>query len=338
MRRVLRPLLFAALPGAGRALVPGVSPLRPPANGAARGTSAPRPIVLQLKWRHQFQFAGYYAAVRQGYYAQEGLDVELREGTPATPAIDEVTSGRAHFGISDVAVVRARMLGRPVVVVSALFQHSPFVLLTRRDRGLSVPADLAGRTVMLSGDEAEIQFRAVLRREGLPPDAFRVVPHTWQLDDLIDGRVDALSAYSTVEPYLLRARGVEPALIRPSDYGVDFYDDLLFTSEALATGAPDVVEAFRRASLRGWDYAMLHVDELADAIAAMPGVAARGRTLALLRAEAEEMRRLMELVLVPIGHVNPDRLERMARTYTEAIGQATPPNLAGLVFTQPPPA
>ncbi len=338
MRRVLRPLLVAALALAVLALLLEVSPLGRLANRATSGTNGPRPVVLQLKWRHQFQFAGYYAAVRNGYYAQEGLDVELREGSPAKSAIDEVTSGRADFGISDVAVVRARMLGRPVVVVSALFQHSPFVLLTRRDRGLSVPADLAGRTVMLAGDEAEIQFRALLRREGLPVNAFRVVSHTWRLEDLMDGTVDALSAYSTVEPFLLRTRGVEPTLIRPSDYGVDFYDDLLFTSEALATSEPTMVEAFRRASLRGWDYAMQHVDELAQAIVTMPGVAARGRTPELLRAEAEEMRRLMELDLVPIGHVNPGRLERMARTYTEATGQTTPPNLAGLVFTQPPPA
>ena len=122
--------------------------------------------MLQLKWWHQFQFAGYYAALTRGFYQQEGLDVEVREGAPTTSTLDEVLAGRADFAIWDAAVLAGYMRGQPLTAVSVTFQHSPYVLLTLRDRGLMRPSDLAGKRVMLSGGEAEVQFRALLTREG----------------------------------------------------------------------------------------------------------------------------------------------------------------------------
>ena len=83
-------------------------------------------VTLQLKWQHQFQFAGYYAALEQGYYRDNGLDVALVEATPQTDVVDEVTAQRAQYGVGTSALLLERSHGKPVVVLAAIFQRLLF--------------------------------------------------------------------------------------------------------------------------------------------------------------------------------------------------------------------
>src|SRR5262245_29470286 len=85
------------------------------------GAGAAETLRLQLKWRHQFQFAGYYAAQSQGYYTAEGLDVQILEGGPAHPPIATVVDGAAEFGVGDAEVLLARLRGARLVVCAAVF-------------------------------------------------------------------------------------------------------------------------------------------------------------------------------------------------------------------------
>jgi len=94
-------------------------------------------VTLQLKWKHQFQFAGYYAAIAQGYYRDAGLDVVLREAEPGHDAADAVLDGTAEFGVGTSELVLLRAAGKPVVALAAIFQHSPLVLLARSTPGVS---------------------------------------------------------------------------------------------------------------------------------------------------------------------------------------------------------
>ena len=96
---------------------------------AASGAQALDVVTLQLKWRHQFQFAGYYAALEKGFYREAGLEVEIREGGPNVDAIDDVVTGRADFGVGTSGALIARTRGQKVVVLAAVFQHSPAILL-----------------------------------------------------------------------------------------------------------------------------------------------------------------------------------------------------------------
>ena len=280
-----------------------------------------RPIRLQLKWWHQFQFAGYYAAIEQGFFAEEGLDVSVVEGTATRIPLEELKAGRADFAVSDADGLLERMQGTPLVVVGAIFQHSPYVLLSLKDRGITEPSQLIGKRVMDDAHQGSAQLRAMLRREGLDPAAVTFVSHSWDLDDLVAGRVDAISAYRTVEPLALRARGLEPQLLDARDYGIDFYGDALYAMQSLAERDPELVKAFTRASRRGWEWAFAHVDEQAKAILERPGVRARGVTASQLHDEAEAMRPLVLPDVVEVGHMNPGRWERIAATYVE-LGEA----------------
>ena len=273
------------------------------------------PWRVQLKWYHQFQFAGYYMAEKQGYFADEGLSVSILEGGPGRGPIATVLSGGAEFGVSDAEVLLARLRGDPIVVTAAVFQHSPYVIMSRADRGIRTPADLIGRTVMVSDDQGAAQLRAMLTREGIDPATVTFVPHSWNLDDLAAGRVDAISAYATVEPFMMRARGLEPSLLRTVDYGIDFYGDTLFTTAAVAGRAPEEVAALVRAVQRGWNYAFDYPEETIAHILTLPGVQARGITAAQLRSEVEAMRSLVLPEFVTIGHMNPDRWRHIAEVF-----------------------
>jgi PAS domain S-box-containing protein len=302
-----------------------------PAIGAF-GTAQPERLTLQLKWLHQFQFAGYYAAQAKGFYHDEGLEVTIREGGADKPPVAKVLSSEAQIAIGDSDLLLTRIKGLPVVALAAIFQHSPYVIMSRQDRNIRTPSDLVGAKVMLSDDQGGIQLRAMLKREGIDPKRVDIVPQSWMLEDLIDGKVDAVSAYATVEPSLLRARGVAPATMRSLDYGVDFYGDILFTTEAEVAKNPERIAAFLRATRKGWDYALSHDDEIAGLILEMDGVAQRGLTRQTLLSEAREMRPFILPDVVEIGHMNPGRFEYMAQTMANLGLLRTDYSLAGLIY------
>ncbi|MBI1754102.1 MAG: ABC transporter substrate-binding protein [Acidobacteria bacterium] len=295
-------------------------------------------MTLQLKWAHQFQFAGYYVAQARGYYAEAGLEVALREAGPGRLPLKVVEGGQAEFGVSDMEVFQAYQEGRPLVSLGVVFQHSPSVIISLRKSGILRPADLAGRKVMFAGNQGRAEAAAMLESEGIHPGSLASLPHSWNLDDLLTGRVDAISGYITNEPYLLRERGADLNLMRPVEYGVDFYGDLLFTTRAFAAANPEVTERFRRASFRGWDYAMEHTSEVIDLILVLPGVRERGVTREKLQYEADQMRQLMMPGLVDIGHVNPGRFNRMAQLSVRlgTLKSVRPPE--GFLFEPPHPA
>ncbi|MBU8869767.1 MAG: ABC transporter substrate-binding protein [Gemmatimonadales bacterium] len=295
------------------------------------------PVTLHLKWKHGFQFAGYYAALEQGYYREEGLDVTINPASEGFEAINTVLAGDAQYGVWDADLLHERIKGSPVVVLAVIFQHSPYVILSRKDRGIRAPSDLAGCAIMVAGKQGEAQLKAVLVREGLPLALVDIVPHTWSIDDLIDGKVDAAMEYITDEPNRLRMRGVEPAIIRPIDYGIDFYGDCLFTTEEEIKRNPQRTKAFRRASLKGWEYAINHIDELVKLILALPGVQENGLTAKHLQYESEQMQPLIQPTLIEIGHSNPGRWKHMADTYV-SLGMMEPGySLEGFVYEPNPP-
>jgi two-component sensor histidine kinase/ABC-type nitrate/sulfonate/bicarbonate transport system substrate-binding protein len=268
-------------------------------------------VVLQLKWRNQFQFAGYYMAAKLGYYRDEGLDVLIKEGSPSTRFTDEVMEGRAQFGVNNTDLLIDRANGKKPVVLAVIFQHSPLILLSLKKNGLSTPADFANKRVMVSLD-AEAEIYSIFKNESIPIPAVGFVRHSWSLDELVKGRVDAISAYITNEPSLLRKMGVAFSITRPITYGIDFYGDCLFTSESELKQHPATCAAFLRASLKGWDYALDHVEEACDTILAdyHPD-----KSREELLEEAAAMDELIVHKFVPIGFMNPGRWQHIGDTY-----------------------
>ncbi len=288
------------------------------------------PITLQLKWRHQFQFAGYYVAEARGYYRAAGLDVRFVEATPGLKSIDEVLSERAQFGIGTTDLLLYKHEGKPVVALAAIFQHSPIALMTLENSGKPLTT-LKDKKVMVEPHSAELT--AFLKREGLGPDAVLQVEHSFDPADLIEKRVEAMSIYVTDEPWTLAERGVPYSLYSPRHAGIDFYGDTLFTTEGYLAKHPDVVKAFREASLRGWREAM------ADPEAAIELVLQRSdrKSRAQLRFEADAMEPLLQFDLIEPGYMSAVRWRAIAEVYTEAGLLPPAVNLDGFLYAAPTP-
>lgn len=269
-------------------------------------------ISVQLAWTHQFQFAGYYAALHKGYYRQSGLDVTIHEGGAGKFAREEVLNGRAQYGVAGSELLLHRKDGEPFVVLAPIFQHSPSILLTRMDSGISNLQDFIAKKVMLLPGKKDADILVALLNEGISPDAYERQDQTYDLTDLIEGRTDAVSAYVTNEPWLLLQAGVEPMVISPQVYGVDFYSDCLFTSEDEIEKHPRRVQKFLKATLLGWEYAMAHPEEIIDLLLSKYEVKKKREHL---QYEASSMEKIMLPSLVEIGHMNPGRWHHIAATY-----------------------
>lgn len=277
-----------------------------------QNSEAARELILQLKWYYQFQFAGYIAAVEQGYYEDEGLAVEIRQGGPEISPAEEVEEGRAHFGIENSEVLLYRLRGSPLVALAAVVQHSPLVLLSRADSRYITPHSLIGEKVMMGEGLTDIEIAAMFQQEGVRIESIEKLGYTLDPEVFLSPEIAAIAAYSTNTPYLLREAGVSYRTINPISYGIDFYSDVLFTGERLMEREPETVLAFRRASMRGWEYAMDNPAEMAELLKRKYE---SGKSLGHLLYEAEAMRELMLPDLVEIGHMSEARWRRIAETF-----------------------
>ena len=274
-------------------------------------------VTLQLKWTHAFQFAGYYAALEKGYYREAGLNVLLRLGGPYIDPVASVLAGNAQYGVGTSSLLLARKAGQPVVVLAVIFQHSPLVLLVHRgDATQGIPGirDLVGKRVMLEPQSDELI--AYLKQEGITLDQLVQVPlgHAEHYEELIQGDVDAISAYDTYEPYYLDRAGSAYQTYSPRMGGIDFYGDNLFTTEQELKAHPQRVRAFRDASLRGWRYAMAHPEEITDLIVAKYSQQ-HPRDFYLF--ESQRMAPLLRADLVEVGYMNQGRWRHIAETYAD---------------------
>ncbi|WP_412478803.1 diguanylate cyclase [Azonexus sp. IMCC34839] len=283
-------------------------------------------VTIQLNWKHQFQFAGYYVAIEKGYFRDAGFDVTLRELGSGEDPVDLVLAGKADYGVaaSELALHRGR--GKPIVAVAAIIQNSPLVLLVNRKKVSSIEAlNNGGAKIMLMPHEAELY--AYLKREGI--ERYTVIPHSFDPDDLISGRVDALSGYSTDEPFILRQHDFPYLVFTPRAVGINFYGDTLFTSEERSKRQPSEVRAFRDAAVKGWAYAMEHPQEAAELILRRYS---NRHSLAHLLFEAAEMKRLMQPELIELGTQSAQRWQQIARTYAELQMLPTNVSMDGLIF------
>ncbi|MGZ5575541.1 MAG: EAL domain-containing protein [Methylobacter sp.] len=288
-------------------------------------------VSLQLKWLHSFQFAGYYAAKEKGFYAEEKLDVIFRERIRGISNIEQVLKDESQYGVADTGLLEQRLIGKPVVVLASIFQHSPLVYLTLKSSGIVSPYELKGKRVMEdSYDNAPLL--TMLCEAGVS-DKLIHLDNSFNPDDLINGKTDAMVGYLTDQVDYFKKKGVEINIINPRNYGVDFLSDNLFTTEQEINRHPDRVRRFLRASLKGWDYALKHQDELISIILSQYNP---GNRLSAdhLRFEAQEIVKMILPETVPIGHSDIKRFQRIADTYRQLGLITSTDKLDGFVYGQ----
>ncbi|MCU4176064.1 ABC transporter substrate-binding protein [Carboxylicivirga sp. N1Y90] len=268
-------------------------------------------VKIQLKWKHQFQFAGFYAALEQGFYSNAGLDVTLIEGDNHTNTIEEVISGRANYGLDSPKLLIARTHGVPVVAMAAIFQHSPEVLISTKDKEITSINQLKGKKLILS-EYGIASTQAMFRKHNITVDSMQVLSGGNYRDSLLLGTVDAIDDYIIDAPYLIQKAGKETVIFKPIDYGIDFYGDIFFTSEKELKNNRQRSRLIHEATIQGWIYAMNNKEEIINLILEKydPSLSRE-----MLVYEAQQMEDLLMPKLVRPGHMNIERWHHIAETY-----------------------
>ena len=232
-------------------------------------------VNLQLQWFAQAQFAGYYAAVAQGFYADEGLDVTILEGAVDIVPQQVVATGGAEFGIAWVPkALVSNEEGARLVNVGQVFQRSGTLMVSWADSGIASPEDWEGKIVGNWGFGNEFELTAAIEQAGV--EVGELVAQNFDMEALLNREIDAAEAMIYNE-YAQVLEAVNPdtgELYQPEDLNViDFNDvgtamlqDSIWATESYVAENPDVVEAFLKASFRGWAFCRDNVDTCVDIV------------------------------------------------------------------------
>ena len=234
--------------------------------GPAEIKEPPDKVTVQLKWFHQVQFAGFYAADQKGFYKEEGIDATLLPSAylELDTVIDDLLNGTTDFAIrGGDEVLTARADGKPIIAIAITFHINPWVYATLKESGIEKPQDFVGKKLMISLD-GKIIHQAVMRQMEINPEDVELVPYVFTTEPLATGQVDVQQMYQPSLGQSYEMEGYELNYIWPNDYKVKFYADTIFTTEQMIEEKPEIVERFLRATLKGWRYAIENPDEAAD--------------------------------------------------------------------------
>lgn len=288
----------------------------------ARGEPDSQTVSLQLLWKHQFQFAGYYMAKEKGFYKEAGIDVDIREFDNTTDQVSDVLSGKSDFAVGRSSLLIDKARGKDIVALFATYQQSPLMLLSKANRNINTPKDLKGRRIMMTQNAEQVaEVLAMLLQAGLRTSDYQYQQHSFNLQDLIDDRTDAMGAYISNEPYQLQQQNIPYSIIHPADYGFDMYSDILFTSRNMVNEHPKLTHRFYEASIKGWRYAFEHINETAALI--HDHYNSQQRSLDALEFEGRALKALAFDEQGQFGTLSQKKFDSMAKLYL-IIGALTP--------------
>jgi len=298
-------------------------------------------IVLQLDRPAQFEFAGYYAALWQGYYRQAGLAVTIKPGAPPgrTPIdpVREVTEGRARFGTGSARLLIRDVEGLPLLLLAPIFQASGARVYYRAGGDFSSPGALVHARIGRppASTILDIELRTALKAEGVDAGKLRSVPIEpgEAVAALANNTVDAVIGSAWRLPWQAHERGLALNSFDPAAYRVEFYGDSLFTLQRFARAEPETVARFRAASLKGWEYALRHPEEIATRmVSTLPPPLPLSDPAGFARYQAALARRLARYPAVPLGHSNPQRWRAIAAAMAGVDAIARPADLDGFLY------
>ena len=272
-------------------------------------------VTLYLDWLNQFQFAGYYIAKDKGYYSDLGIDVDIVEYSNNDNIITKVTEKSKNYGISKSSLIVNKFEGKNILLLSSFFQNSPLVLVTLQSSNIKNPKDLINKKVMITKDAKDsIAIKAMIVSQGVKIDELIIQNHSFNLDDLINGKTDAMACYLSNEPHILKEKNIKYNVLNPYTYGFDFYEGILFTSQKELDENPTRVHNFNQASIKGWEYAFNNIEESAKLI--YEKYNSQNKTLEALIYEGNTLKKLSKIDQNLLGNINYQTIDEIKRFYT----------------------
>jgi NitT/TauT family transport system substrate-binding protein len=220
-------------------------------------------VRMGVSYIPDVQFAPVYVAQSKGFYADEGLEVEMEYGFE-NDFVALAAQGEREFAFaSGDQVILARAQGLPITYVMKWYQRYPVALMALASEGITKPADVVGKTVGLPGffGATFIGWKALVYATGIDESAVTVEEIGFtQTAAVQQGTVDAAMVYVNNEPNQLRSQGIEVNVIEVSDY-IDLVSNGLVVGDQLMKDNPDLVERMVKATLRGIEYTIDQPDE-----------------------------------------------------------------------------
>lgn len=252
------------------------------------------PVRLQLAWVPTIEYSPFYVAEANGLFAQEGLDVEFINGGfdenfAPIDQVARVVNGDADFGMATAdRLLAARADGAPIVAIGALYQRTPIAFISLAEHGITKPQDFVGQDVFVDdvAGSSGLSYVAMMTNLGIDRSQINEIPRDdYSNEALLSGRVTVMSAFVNNQPVQLVEQGYEVNTILVSDYGVDIYANVIFTTEEMIANNPDLVERFLRASVAGIEAAISDPEKAAEiTVAQSDELNLESETLSMLQA------------------------------------------------------
>ncbi|MDZ7819290.1 MAG: ABC transporter substrate-binding protein [Aliarcobacter sp.] len=271
-------------------------------------------VSLQLNWLHQFQFAGYYVAKEKGFYKDVNLDVEIKEFNFNTETTKEIETKKTDFAVGRSSLIIEKINGKDIVALAAIYQESPLMLLVKKDSNINSVKDLKNKKIMITPDaKYSASILAMFSANELSINDFIVEPHSFDINDLISGKIDVMSSYLSNEPIILNDKKIEYKIFHPKDFGFDFYSDILFSSSEFIKNNPKLTKDFYEASLKGWRYAFENLAETAEIIHTKYNT--QKKSYIHLVKEGEILKKLAYAHNKELGDLNENKLRNIANVF-----------------------
>jgi len=268
-------------------------------------------VTLQLEWKHQFEFAGFYAAKNQGYYKDIGIDLDIKEFDHNIDIVDEVVTKNATFGVSSSSLILEKLNNKPVVLLASYFKQNALAIAVKK--GIKSPKDLVGKKIMSVPWEMEhTSIGAMLKDAGITKDHYTLVEHDFKIDRFVSGEVDAMTIFTTSQPYLLEKSNIEYNILNPADFGLYSYDLELFTSEDMVKNETKLVQDFVKATNKGWRYALENKKEIVELIY---DKYSKEKSIEALLFEADKTDQLFKRDIFKIGAIVPELIQLNSYMY-----------------------
>jgi len=261
-------------------------------------------ITVKLKWLHQAQFAGNYVAVEKGFYADEGLKVNLVPFSFEDSTIDSIVNGTAIFGITGAdELILARSKGLNLKAFAIIYKINPVCAYSLKETDITNPQGFIGKNIGLErGINVEILYYAMMGKLDINRSQINELTIGYDVTELLNGITDVSTGYIINEPHQVIEAGYEVNTMLMADYGVNMYADVLFATEDTINNNPELVEKFLRATLEGWQYAIDHNGEAIDIVLEYVTNGSRSHEMYMLNSSIP----LIQTGETPIGWMKKD--------------------------------
>jgi NitT/TauT family transport system substrate-binding protein len=222
---------------------------------------SPEKLTVRFTWKLKGEYAPLYVALQKGYYAAEGLDVQLSEGNGAQNVLKALASGNEKFGYGPaVAAAHAVSQGLPVKVVALYQTSAPMAVIAFPDTPLKGPKDIEGKRLAISvGETFGDMIRPFTRINNVDLGKVQLIQMdaSARTSQFLTRKVDIMSVYLSNElPQIEKRAGVKFNVIKVTDFGLKVVGASMYVSNAFAEQKPDTVKRLLRATAKGYRDAM----------------------------------------------------------------------------------